>query len=527
MPGPQYYQPVPKQQTKETMILKRSFGKLGLASLLYACFYALCMYKSGSGISYPFFLAGSFYFYFYCMKKLEISLKKDSIFYVISILLLGISTFSTADLSIIFMNKIGIWVLTISFLLHNFFKDNNWTIGRYAGYVIATIFGSLGEIPRPFIDFAAYQKAKGKKSKGLFFYMIIGLCIGIPIFLLMWFLLMSADMMFLKMTERFFINIKIFDIFGISFTLVFMFFMAYCIMSFLCKRVFSEEYRQKKQGSSILAITVTVPLALLYLVFSGVQIVCLFLGYINLNNYTYAEYARQGFFQLLAVCIINLVLVLVGNAYFKENVLLKGILTIVSLCTYIMIASSAYRMILYIKHYYLTFLRIFVLWSLLVLFILLTGVIINIYWKRFPLFKYSMVVVTVCYLLLSFSHPDYWIAKCNVSNMGSNRSTFFDADAYDDYYYLTELSPDAAPAFAEYFRKEGFSMNVAEEGAHIEREGYSNSHYFSSRYELYGGYKDNEDSWGYYYMQKIYQRYHDMGIRDFNLSKYIAYHVLE
>ena len=461
------------------------------------------------------------------MKKLEISLKKDSIFYAVSILLLGISTFCTADGRIIFMNKTGIWILTISFLLHNFFKDKNWTFGRYASYVIATIFGSLGEIYRPFTDFVAYQRAKEKKSRGFLLYIVIGLCIGIPIFFIVWLLLVSADMMFLKMTEKFFVHINLIDIFGILFTIIFMFFMAYCIMSFLCKRLFSEEYRQKKQASAILAITVTVPLALLYLVFSGVQIFCLFLGYTNLNQHTYAEYARQGFFQLLAVCLINLVLVLLGNAYFKENVFLKAILTIVSLCTYIMIASSAYRMILYIKHYYLTFLRIFVLWSLLVIFILLTGVIINIYKKNFPLFKYSMVVVTVFYLLLSFSHPDYWIAKCNVSNMGSNKSTFFDADAYQDTYYLTELSEDAAPAFAEYLKKEGYLMSVAEEGAYIERESYYDRYHYTSTYEIYGGSRSSEDSWGYYYMEKICLSYYDMGIRDFNLSKYIAYRVLE
>ena len=54
------------------------------------------------------------------MKKLGVSLKKGSVFYMVSVLLLGISTFITADSRIIFMNKTGVWVLTISFLLRQF-----------------------------------------------------------------------------------------------------------------------------------------------------------------------------------------------------------------------------------------------------------------------------------------------------------------------------------------------------------------------------------------------------------------------
>lgn len=510
---------IEKQDTLQTENLKKNFGILGLVSFFYACFYALCMYRNKSGITYPFFLAGSLWFYCFCMKKLEISLKKDSAFYVISILLLGISTFCTADGSIIAMNKTGVWVLTISFLLHQFFQDKDWTFGRYIGYVIAAVFGSIGEICRPFTDFSDYRRKRGKEKKSRLLYVILGVCFGIPLFAVILLLLMSADRIFRNMAQRFLNGIYFADAFGILFSIAGMFFAAYCIMAFLCKKPFSEEYRKRPQTETILAVTIALPLTILYLVFSGVQIVCLFLGYIDLSKYSYAEYARQGFFQLLAVCVINLALVLVGRAYFKESKLLKVILTVMSLCTYVMIASSAFRMILYIKHYYLTFLRIFVLWSLVVLFILLTGVIISIFYKRFPLFKYSMVVVTSCYLILSFAHPDYWIAKCNVANMGSSTSAFFDADAYQDYYYLAQLSADAAPVFAELFEEEGFSLERVQQIVENSPE--------SGRYDSYGGYRGDETSWGNYYLEGVYREYRDMGIRSFNLSKYIAYRSLQ
>ena len=522
--------PAPRPQTKQTENMKKHFGILGPACILYSCFYALCMYKNSSGITYPFFLAGSFWFYCFCFKKLEISLKKDSIFYMISILLLGLSTFCTADGRVIAMNKAGVWVLTISFLLHQVYKDENWTFGRYVGYVIAAVFGSLGQIARPFQDLTGHRRERGKKGSGIAIYIIIGITLGIPLFCVIWLLLMSADTIFYDITygiaEKLFMGTVLEDGFGVLFTVIFMFFMAYCIMAYLCKKTFSEEYRERKQTEAVLAITVLAPIMILYLVFCGIQIVFLFLGKMILEGYTYAEYARQGFFQLLIVCIINLVLVLVGHAYFKENKALKGMLTVVSLCTYIMIASSAYRMILYVQHYYLTFLRIFVLWSLLVLFILLTGVIVSIYKKSFPLFKYSMVVVTVCYLALSFSHPDYWIAKCNLANLGNMENSsggFFRSESYNDYRYLAGLSADAAPALAEFLKEEGFSL--AEVEAKVENGTNSSGHI--SYYEIFGGPRSSEECWGSYYLAALSEDYKDMGIRGFNLSKFIGYQLVK
>lgn len=488
----QMMQPIPtipaNPDTEQTKRRKENFGVLGLGTLLYACFYTLCMYKAGRGLNEAFFLAGSLWFYCFCMKKLGISLKKDSIFYIIGLLLLGVSTFCTADTKIINMNRAGIWVLTVSFLLHQFFEDKNWTFGRYAGYLVGAVFGSLGEISRPFLDMVEYRRKKGKQDGQKIAYVIVGVAVGIPVLLILWLLLMSADKMFLAMTEQLFQKLDIANIVGIVFTVLAAFFFTYCMMSLLCRKPFSEKATDRVCVEAIPAITVMLPVTILYVVFCGVQIVCLFFGNIDLERYTYAEYARQGFFQLLAVCVINLVMVLASQTYFKRSKVLRVLITVVSVCTYVMIASAAFRMVLYIRHYYLTFLRIFVLWSLVVLFLLLTGIIVSIYREKFPLFRFSMVVVTVCYLLLSFGHPDYWIAWCNTANMESSDSSFFDVDAYEDYDYMMGLSPDAAPVL----------LSLTQ-----------------------------EQDWVEGYARGVQDAYEEMGIRDFNLSVYIAEKILQ
>jgi len=112
----------------------------------------------------------------------------------------------------------------------------------------------------------------------------------------------------------------------------------------------------------------------LYLLFSAIQIVYLFIGNMQLPaGVTYAEYARRGFFQLLFVCVLNLAAVLSIQSYFKENRVLKALLLAISGCTLIMTASSACRMLLYIRAYQLTFLRVSVLVALAVIALLMAG----------------------------------------------------------------------------------------------------------------------------------------------------------
>ena len=199
--------------------------------------------------------------------------------------------------------------------------------------------------------------------------------------------------------------------------------------------------------------------------------------------------------------------VLIGLYYFKSSKVLKVMLTIMSLCTFVMIASSAMRMMIYIQYYYLTFLRIFVLWSLLVLFLIFSGVIAYIVKESFPLFRYSMIVVTCLYIALSFSHPDYWIAKVNLDSTKETRSEFFKGDVYEDYYLLGTLSADAAPVLIDWIVEEGYS--------------------FDSYVSDYDKYPPTSNAQTYEWEASLYLRHlrddcTDVGVRNFNVSRYIA-----
>lgn len=153
-----------------------------------------------------------------------------------------------------------------------------------------------------------------------------------------------------------------------------------------------EWKQQKNKKNPVIAITFLSMVTAVYVIFCGIQVVFLFTG---------------------------------------------GMLLLCSDCTYIMIASSVLRMILYISTYHLSFLRVLVLWFLAMLTVLMAGVVITVLRPEFGLFRYCMTVVTVFYLIFSFGRSDYFIAKYNVAQMGEEIS-FEDLE----YHHVLESTED-------------------------------------------------------------------------------------
>ncbi len=436
---------------KATDIIRDEFSYIGLATILFALFYTFCLYKNLCGITFPFLVGGCFTYLIYCMKRLKINRKRGASFYVVCSVLLGLSTFITDSTPIHVFNFMGVFLLIGSFMLHQMYEDDRWDFSKYLGSLMHLIFYSLAHVFLPFAHFDYFLKNRGSKKNGKTKYIIYGFLIAIPLLMVVLVLLASADYVFQELVLQIF-ELGDFvpeDVFGIVILTIFVFFGAY---SFLCSAVnrdIKSEMTDRRTAEPLIAITFTSVLTLVYLLFCGIQVVYLFVGGRKLpNNFTYADYAREGYFQLLFVCLINLVMVLICLKHFREHKVLKAVLTVVSGCTYVMIASSIYRMILYVGNYCLTFTRVLVLWSLLVLTILLTGIVVRIYRPQMPLFRFCMIVVTLSYLGLSFSHQDYWIAKYNLICSAQNSS--FDMD----YDYLDHLSADKYPALAKYMTPE-------------------------------------------------------------------------
>ena len=115
-------------------------------------------------------------------------------------------------------------------------------------------------------------------------------------------------------------------------------------------------------------------------------------------EYTYSSYAREGFFQLLFVTIINyaILMFLLYKTTMGREKWVKWLLFLLAGFSIILIFNSYYRMFLYINHYGLTVLRLQVVLFLLmelIIFILMISRIFDKFKKR-NAFTYFVIIIS-------------------------------------------------------------------------------------------------------------------------------------
>lgn len=444
-----------REKSNLTKLVLSDFAGFGLVSLLYGIFFCFCLFENFTGITSPVLILVTCLYFFYFLKRINLTFQKSTLFYFGAALLLGLSNCLTASEPLHFFNYAGIFLLLLLSLFSYFYNEKNWNVFHYFSALLCSSFGSLGYLDGFFKSFKEFVTKNKRETENKTFRNILkGLLLSVPLLFIVILLLSSADSIFSDLLSNAFWSRIVIpqNVVGITLMILVGTLLPYSLFLYLMEHSYTEEQSVQKNGEPVIAITFTSLLSLVYLLFCFIQIRYLFFGAGSLPmGFTYAGYARQGFFQLLFVCLLNLCLVLFCLHFYKENNILKGILTIISLCTYVMIASSALRMLLYIQIYYLSFLRVLVLWALAVISLLMAGIILSIYKRAFPLFQYGLMVVTCFYIVLSLSKPDTYIAEYNLSRADTaNFSINEENSTYLDLSYLYSLSADAAPVIEKY-----------------------------------------------------------------------------
>lgn len=197
-------------------------------------------------------------------------------------------------------------------------------------------------------------------------------------------------------------------------------------------------------------ITILTLLNLLFLAFTSVQVVVLFQDQDNIlktAGLTYAEYAREGFFQLLVAAA--LVLPVVTLAWSRsdrsgktDELAIRILLGLLGLFTLGVVASALRRLGLYEEALGLTRSRLaahaIALWlGALIVILLAAGAANRTRW----LFHGTIGLTTIFALGFNFMNPEAMIARRNIER--------FEETAKIDTEYLAELSADAVPVLLE------------------------------------------------------------------------------
>lgn len=303
------------------------------------------------------------------------------------------------------------------------------------------------------------------RNRGQMSKVLVGAGIAIPFLLLFGMLFISADGVIRQMFLELFADQSLFWYFvnKSAWTIIsFLFFASagYALASRITERRSPEFGDDPEPLDAVVVNTFLVLLNILFLGFIAMQFFTLFGGekFLQAASVTYAQYARQGFFQLLGVSAIVFGIVAVlyrftGLRHWLTRILAGAFI----LQTGVIIASAIRRLLLYIDTYGLTLSRYWAFVAIvliaLALAVTLAAMLAHAPHYRFfnTLFMSSVCLLSATLLFNAEAH----IVRVNTERFLSDPTRQFDA-----LYLGARLSSDAVPVLADAFARIEVASNI-------------------------------------------------------------------
>ncbi|MBK7896230.1 MAG: DUF4173 domain-containing protein [Anaerolineaceae bacterium] len=285
-----------------------------------------------------------------------------------------------------------------------------------------------------------------------------GLLLALPVLFIFTMLLSSADLIFADYVEELF-SLDIFNRLGEwlwrgILILLMSVLLAGGLALALTRRPTDDEQSALERGLANLPShfslgfietgTILVLVNMLFAAFVGIQFTYLFGGAANVTEagYTFADYARRGFFELLTVAMLTMLLVLGLNWLSRrENKgqirLFNGLGSVLMGLVLVMLVSAWRRMALYEAAFGYTELRLIVYVFMAWLAVTLVWFLLTL-WLRPDRFAVGALLAVLGFVAtLNLLNPDAFIARQNLAR--------YEQSGDLDAAYLASLSTDAVP----------------------------------------------------------------------------------
>lgn len=415
--------------------------KLMIYTLISAISFSYLVLPEYAGISVPLFALLQFAMLWY------IAPDKKKLVLFIPVFVMSLNCFISAN---------TIWrasnILVSILLFGCMFTDINFKSDTF-DFIVNMVLNSISAITHYSLPFKwtlelTNDKAPVIKRGG------IALLIAIPCAIILISVLANADMVFSLKTSDFIESlsqyISINTIVKIVLGLMAGLYLFGVIYNAHCDK--DETYETKKQyrGDLIIINILLITILIIYTAFVVIQFKYLFAGYALPEGLTYTEYARKGFFELLALTGVNIALILTSIKLTKTHSgkwigICKILCHYLCAVTIVLLISSFYRMFLYTNDDGLTRLRFFVMGFLLFEAI---GLIITFIYIAKPKFNLIMVYTLLAltyYSVLNLVPADSIIAK--------NQINKYLRGEREDIDYVFTLSADAVQEVKKLYKQ--------------------------------------------------------------------------
>lgn len=249
-------------------------------------------------------------------------------------------------------------------------------------------------------------KDKNKKVVNI----ILGLIIGFMVASVILFLLIDADDYFKGFMNNIMISVDIDYGIIISFIIYFIILFSIGINLIKSKNMNIVEQKYKNIDNTII-ITMLSVINFVFILFLVSEISKLCGNFLQIpKGYIYSSYAREGFFQLLFVTIINFSIIaylMYRTKSIQENKIVKTFILILIAFSILLIFNSYYRMFLYIGKFGFTVLRLQVI-LFLAMEIILFGIITKKILNGLKNDGLVLLIVMICFYIINLYLCNNW-----------------------------------------------------------------------------------------------------------------------
>ncbi len=247
--------------------------------------------------------------------------------------------------------------------------------------------------------FRAYAGVLSGKSSTQKRHGWIGFAIGLPLMIVVLALLAGADAGMDRLLGKWIQNINLWNWFWRVVVVFVASMLFYSLFYNLTWGKVDEDLLPVRQNWKLAGPGAVIAMLLVaYALFTYVQFTYLFGGTLPIDL-TYSEYARDGFGQFVAVTMINFTLLGLSLSKSEPGRAIKALQTLLIAASLIVLASAAWRMLLYVGAYGLTIRRVLPLW-LMTYFVFLAVVgAVRVFREKTPFLRIGAFALVYWYAL--------------------------------------------------------------------------------------------------------------------------------
>ena len=299
----------------------------------------------------------------------------------------------------------------------------------------------------------AYGKvmSKNKMSKNV----IIGIALALPVLLVIIPLLAGSDAAFENLVKIILKNIGSYLLEAILAVIITPFIILY-VVSKKCKSASLGSAKAKSKGVIQSPVTVSFlsVISVTYIVYLFSQLAYFFSAFSGIlpEGYSFSAsvYARRGFFEMFAICVINMIIIALANILTKRvkgkiPIAVKAISAFILTFTVLILVTAMAKMKLNIEIFGLSKNRLLVSVFMIMIFVIIVFYIIHVFLPKVSYMQPIIIICSAMFIALSFSDIDGMVAKYNIDAYTSGKIDSIDLEYINNLsdsslIYITDLA---------------------------------------------------------------------------------------